>query len=948
MVDASYIRESFLRYFEKYNHIRFPSSSLIPYDDPTLLFTNAGMNQFKKIFLGEIKSDLKRAISAQKCIRVSGKHNDLEEVGKDGRHHTFFEMLGNWSFGDYYKKEAIIWAWDYLTKELNLSKDRLYVSVYKDDEESYNIWKDVIGIEPSRIYKLGDIEKGDEENFWSMGDTGPCGPCTEIYYDQGPKVGCGRPECTLTCSCDRYLELWNLVFMEFNRDESGKLTPLPFKSVDTGMGLERITSIVQGVTSSYETDLFKPIIEEIEKISKKSFEDKNFKVPFQIILDHIRAIAFAIADGVIPSNEGRGYVIRRILRRASRQSRKLEIKEEFLYKLVDPLIEKMGNFYPELKENRDKIIHIIRDEERRFNKTLDNGLQIYEKIKTDLKKEGKNIIDGDKVFLLHDTYGFPVDLTRQIASEDNFLIDETGFYKVMEIQKDKSRVIKENLDLSKVMGDGWTVFNKRNTNIMYYDKYFLKTKINAINFDFDVEESFDIFFEDSVFYPLSGGQVSDIGIVLIKKDEITEEESNFIINKVFEIDIFEIDDEKRKNIFYSLGEEFVYKFYSEKSLLKNYIILFINDVFKTNYGPMHRGYIINTDFIIDEIKDKLPNLRDFNCFLIIDKNRRYNIMRNHTVTHLLHQSLYNNLGSHIKQAGSYVGSDILRFDFTHFEKIPDDKLFQIEKEVNDKISKDLKVTIYENIDIEDAKKMGAKALFEDKYADKVRVVKIDDYSIELCGGTHVPHTSFIQNFKILKEESISSGIRRIEAITGPAIYKYYKNKENIVKELVNLFSQKDEYNLIKKAKNLIEENKYLKKELQKYNKERIKEIFNEIKNSYQEVTIKNTKINLYSGVFEQGDIKMIRDFIDGIRTSDKNSIIIIGNIVDQNGEVVVSSSKEISELFSCSDILKNLAYYFEVRGGGRKDFATGGTKDFERMRLFFNYTLKNLKFDKLF
>jgi len=456
-MDSNKVRKLFLDFFENKGHKVFDSSPVIPYDDPTLLFTNAGMNQFKKIFLGEVKTDLKRAASSQKCIRVSGKHNDLEEVGKDGRHHTFFEMLGNWSFGDYYKKEAIKWAWEFITEVVKLDKDRLYVSVYKDDTESFNIWKNVIGIDEKRIYKFGNIEKGDEENFWSMGETGPCGPCTEIFYDQGPEVKCKEPNPTVGSDCDRYLELWNLVFMEFNRDENGKLTPLPFKSVDTGMGLERIVAVLQGVYSNYETDLFEPIIKKLEKLSGKSFNDKNYKVPFQIIADHIRALTFAIADGALPSNEGRGYVLRRLLRRAARQSRKLEIKEEFLYKLVEPVVEKMGGYYKEIQKHKTKIEKIIKEEEERFNKTLDKGLSIYNEIKIELNKSNKKLIPGEKVFLLHDTYGFPLDLTKQMASEDGFNVDEKGFYKLMEEQKERSRVLKTNIDFTII----WKMIGKK-------------------------------------------------------------------------------------------------------------------------------------------------------------------------------------------------------------------------------------------------------------------------------------------------------------------------------------------------------------------------------------------------------------------------------------------------------------------------------------------------------
>ena len=711
MLSSNEIRKQFIDFFKKKKHKAVPSAPVIPIDDPTLLFTNAGMNQFKNIFLGQKKPEYLRVVNSQKCIRAGGKHNDLEEVGKDGYHHTFFEMLGNWSFGDYYKKEAIIWAWELLTEVWKMPKEKLYATVHQSDKETYELWKNETDINP------GHIEyHGDKDNFWEMGATGPCGPCSEIHMDRGEEF-CNLKDdpnhkCKVNGDCHRFFELWNLVFIQYNRVKDGKLTPLANKFVDTGAGFERIVQVLQNSDSNYHTDLFMPIINKISEISGIEYHPDETGISHRVIADHIRALCFALADGGMPSNEGRGYVLRRILRRAARHGRLLHLKKPFLYVLVVTVVELMSHHYSELKERQAHIKLVIKAEEERFNLTLDNGISKFELIVAEfnlgrtsllLKNDGGKTyretikISGKDAFMLYDTFGFPLDLTKIMAEEKGLKVDEAGFHKEMEKQKIRGREAK-NFDMktSKISQLGLSTSIK--TKFVGYQQHSVKTRI--VKHYVDEEKKVVIVLEETPFYAESGGQIADIGE---------------IFNGNFKVKINEVQKE--------------------------------NDVY------FHFGKLVSGE------------INSENVFAEIDKDNRKNIARNHTATHLLHKALRNILGKHVQQKGSSVSSDHLRFDFTHFQQVSQRELVLIERIVNGKIREciPLKIEIKE---IEEARKEGAIALFGEKYEENVRVVSIDDYSKELCGGTHLHFTGEIGFFKITSEASIAAGIRRIEAITG--------------------------------------------------------------------------------------------------------------------------------------------------------------------------------------
>ena len=705
MTTSKEIRDQFLTFFKERGHRIVPSSSVIPYDDPTLLFTNAGMNQFKDVFLGKGSRDYKRAANTQKCIRVSGKHNDLEEVGFDTYHHTFFEMLGNWSFGDYYKKEAIEWAWELLTKVWGLPKERLYATVYKDDDEAMELWKKVTDIKHSHILKFGE-----KENFWEMGETGPCGPCSEIHInlsqdpDNSSLVNAGTPEC---------IEIWNLVFIQYNRENDGTLTELPAKHIDTGMGFERITAVLQGKKSNYDTDIFQPIIKKIEQISGFSYEEEKNQAPMRVIADHIRTLSFAIADGALPSNEGRGYVLRRILRRAARFGRKLNLNDAFLYKLVEVLTEQMSYIFPEIKLQKDLIEKTLMAEEKSFASALDRGIELFEKIAANAANSDR-IIKGNEAFTLYDTYGFPIDLTLLMAKEKNLVVDLQKFNLLMEEQKKRAREASKNKFASSVEVINLNEFSTDgaiNTEFVGYDFFEVEAKIIAVQKKL---EYIYIALDKTPFYVEAGGQIDDLGTIEYEGEE------------------YEVID------------------------VSNAGGAIIHIVANPN----------NTDFELGKIvKAK------------IDKKRRLKIMRNHSATHLLHAALRKFLGGHVQQAGSYVGPDRLRFDFNHISKLTDEEINKIENWVNEKILEAIPLTHYREIEFEKAKKMGALMFFGDKYGDKVNVVQFGEVSAEFCGGSHVRNTSEIGALKIISESSIAAGVRRIEAVTGTGILDYAKSLE---------------------------------------------------------------------------------------------------------------------------------------------------------------------------
>lgn len=754
------IRQQFLDFFVNKGHKLVPSAPVVPQGDPTLLFTNAGMNQFKDVFLGIGTRDYKRAVDTQKCIRVSGKHNDLEEVGYDTYHHTFFEMLGNWSFGDYYKREAIQWAWELLTEVWKLPKERLWATVFRTDDEAYNLWKEVTDINPSHILRFDE-----KDNFWEMGETGPCGPCSEIHinlsddFENPAWVNAGKPEC---------IEIWNLVFIQYNRDENGILHELPAKHVDTGMGFERITAVLQGKKSNYDTDIFTPIINSIENLSGLKYnynlpaEDRTtegqINIAMRVIADHIRTLTFAIADGAVPSNDGRGYVLRRLLRRASRYGRKINLKEPFLYKLVDIVVKNFSNVFPEIKENQSKIEKIIKAEEESFNITLDRGIELFENLIGKLKEKNQKVIPGEEVFKLYDTYGFPVDLTNVMARENGFTIDENRFNQLMEEQKERARKsTKEKLTAANIIintTDDFEILSNTPTEFTGYDE--LKSEAEIIGIKNEDGKSF-IILNKSPFYVESGGQVNDTGRIIINDTHLP------VINLL---------------------------------KINNQIIHIVENEAGIKINPGEK--------VIAEV----------------DEKRRWDIMRNHSATHFLHKALREILGSHVQQSGSYVGPDRLRFDFSHFQKLTDSELDAIESLINEKLRENLPLIHHRDVPFEEAKKMGALMFFGDKYGDKVNVVQFGNFTMEFCGGTHVKNSSQIGLLKIVNESSIASGIRRIEAVTGAGVEKFIKEQETKIKHKDELYEK------------LLEEKKKLEKELSELKfKEKLNVIESITKNS---------------------------------------------------------------------------------------------------------------------
>jgi alanyl-tRNA synthetase len=837
------IRQQFFDFFKGKGHRIVQSSPVVPFDDPTLLFTNAGMNQFKDVFLGTGTREYKRAADTQKCIRVSGKHNDLEEVGHDTYHHTLFEMLGNWSFGDYYKKEAIGWAWELLTEVWKLPKERLWATVYKDDDEALALWKSETDINPNHILKFAE-----KDNFWEMGETGPCGPCSEIHVnisddlENAELVNAGSPEC---------IEIWNLVFIQYNRDETGKLHELPAKHVDTGMGFERVCAVLQNKKSNYETDVFTPIIDEVVKLSKVKYDKEEDRIPMRVIADHIRALTFAIADGAVPGNDGRGYVLRRILRRAARYGRKINLKDPFLYKLVDVLVETMGDVFPEVIEKKDYVKKVIKAEEESFNATLDRGIELFEEVVKKLNKQKIKVVLGEDVFKLYDTFGFPVDLTNVMAREIDFAIDEDGFNKLMNEQKSRGRESSKDkfASVSVTLNDlsGFNLVDSNPTKFTGYDE--LKTKAKITGIKIDVESTL-VTLDKSPFYVESGGQADDLGKLVVD-------------SKSYDVvDVVKIE---------------------------NQIIHVINS---NNSASLKIGLEVSAE---------------------VDETRRWDIMRNHSVTHFLHKALRTVLGTHVQQAGSYVGPDRLRFDFTHFAKLTVDEMIQIEKMVNEQVRRNLPLAHHRDTPFEEAKKMGALMFFGDKYGDKVNVVQFGDYTMEFCGGTHVHNSSEIGLFKILSETSIASGVRRIEAVTGSGVEKYIQSQQ----EHIKLFENKIE--------ELLDVKKKLEKEISELKvKEKLEQLDHILSLSSEE---KN--ITIYKGKVHADSMDELKSFGDEMRNRIQSGVgVLIAKIEDKVGIVTVVSDDLIKDKkLSAGKIVGELAKLVGGGGGGRPHLATAGGKD---------------------
>ena len=862
-MDTKKIRQIFFDFFKNKGHSIIESAPITVKDDPTLMFTNAGMNQFKDIFLGNTKSKNKRIANTQKCLRVSGKHNDLEEVGIDKYHHTMFEMLGNWSFGDYFKEDAIKWAWELLTKEYKLDESRLYVTIFGGDKsdklsrdlESLEIWKQIVP--QSKI-----IDGSKKDNFWEMGETGPCGPCSEIHIDlRDPKEIQAVPTSKLiNKDHPEVIEIWNLVFIEFNRKIDGSLENLPEKHVDTGMGLERLSMAIDSLTSTYDTNIFRSIIKSLEKISGKKYGvEKEINIAFRVICDHIRAIVLTISDGAIPSNNKAGYVIRRILRRAVRYGYStLQLKEPFLNELSQSVIVEYKDIFKNLSSQSDFIKEVILEEEKTFLSTLDKGLKKINEYGESSKK-----VSGELVFELYDTYGFPIDLTELIFREKGINIDKEKFNELLETQRNRSR------NVSKAISDEWKILKKgkRLTSFIGYEEdNSLSQIIMYRKVSEDENTNFHLVFDKTPFYPESGGQVGDKGVIYDGNEKIK-----------------------------------------------------VLDTFKENDLVIH-------------LAEKLPSSLDDKIKIEIDKNRREFISKNHSATHLLHSALRDTLGNHISQKGSLVNEKILRFDFSHFSKIDVDSLEKISDIVNDKIFENIKVKIENNVNIEDAKKKGATALFGEKYGDKVRVVSIDDkFSLELCGGTHVGSTSEIGQFKILSESSISSGVRRIEASTSVESERISKLDSKTISELKNLLKSKD---ILESVNSLITKNKALEKEIDLKNNERKKQIKSELNSSV--LKIKN--VNLLINDFKDEKMNFVKQIAFELEKELKN-MIFLGTLLDSNKPLILImiSKNLLDELdIDANDIINKLATHIEGSGGGQKFLATAGGKNKEGIKKVIN------------
>ena len=839
---ASEIRNQFFDFFKEKGHAYVRSAPLVSKDDPTLLFINAGMNQFKNIFLGKEKPKHLRVVNSQKCIRVSGKHNDLDEVGYDTFHHTFFEMLGNWSFGDYYKAEAIQWAWELLTDVWGLEKDRLWATVYDDDDEADKLWKKVTDIAPDRVLRFGK-----KDNFWEMGDSGPCGPCSEIHYYVG-KDPSKQSEKGINVS-DQYWELWNLVFIQNNRLSDGTLNELPKKHVDTGAGLERIAAVLQGKTSNYDTDLFQSIIGVQEKNLGVKYEDDL--VGHRAIADHIRMLSFSIADGVLPSNEGRGYVARRILRRAARFGHSMGKEDPFLSNLVETVVELMGDVYPELVEKQSHVEKVIKAEEIGFNETLDRGLEQFDKIVTDLS--GKTI-SGEAVFKLYDTFGFPVDLTEQMAREKRLSVDIKGFDKAMEEQRKKSRSVgKFKLDVSDK--DWTTVTEGDDSEFLGYSGLSSESTIRKYHCS---KGTVLIVLDKTPFYSEQGGQVGDTG-----------------------------------------------------NLSGNGFTIRVTDTVKEGASHIHVGEFEKGDSINGETVTAQ-----------VDDERREKIKKNHTATHLLHKALKNVLGDHVQQAGSFVHSDYLRFDLTHYQKITFEGLRQIEEMVNDEIQKNTPLDITVK-DYNKAKDEGAEAIFEEKYADKVRVITIGEFSKELCGGTHVGRTGDIGLFKITEESSLSSGVRRIMAVTGPGaincVLNGFESLETI-KALLNCSIEEVE----QKVETLMVQRKKLEKELKKQRSSTGEDDLTAVVESARSVGEKKVVVSRV----EAEDMDHFKSLGDQLRILLKSGVGVLGTVFDDKPSIACVVTDDLVKLgVKATDFVKQVGKELGGGGGGKPHFATAGGKD---------------------
>jgi alanyl-tRNA synthetase len=854
------IRSRFLRYFENNGHTVVDSSSLVPKDDPTLLFTNAGMVQFKMVFMGEDKREYLKAVTSQRCVRAGGKHNDLENVGYTARHHTFFEMLGNFSFGDYFKEDAIRFAWDFLTVELGIPASKLWVSIFEDDDEAYALWDKVKNLPKGRIVRMGE-----RDNFWAMGDTGPCGPCSEIHIDQGAAAGCGRPDCALGCDCDRFLELWNLVFMQFNRSADGTMTRLPKPSIDTGMGLERVAAVLQGKFNNYESDLFTPIIARLESLSKKSYgKHGHDDTAMRVIADHARATTFLVADGVLPSNEGAGYVLRRIMRRAVRYGKNLGLEKPFMEEVCNAVVGEMAEAYPHLNGAISLLAKVVVKEEERFRETLENGLILLDEEIARLAGENAPRIPGSFIFKLYDTFGFPFDIVRDIALERGFGFDESGFLAEMENQRRKSRSSRK--------GEGVKLFDEGVKNLAAagvktqftgYHQLVTVTKVEGLLDDegriagsLAAGQKGRLCTGQTPFYAEAGGQAGDTGEVLWPGGRA-----------------------------------------------------------KVNATTVAGGKIILHDI---EVTEGLL-LAKTEVTLVVDKDRRRAIAAHHSATHMLHAALRELLGDHVKQAGSMVGPDRLRFDFTHFSPLTYEQVERIELLMNEQIWRNTPVTT-RILNRDDALKEGAMALFGEKYEESVRVVSIADFSKELCGGTHVEASGEIGICKVLSESGIASGVRRIEALAGPAAFAHIQAQGSRERHIVSLLNAGNSGEIVTKVETLLAQLKAMDKQITDLSRKLASSDLEGILQNF--ISIAGVKV--ISSEVQLDSQKTLREIGDRIRDNLSSGVAVLGGSINGKAALLAIVTADLTRRIKAGDIINKVASLVGGKGGGRPDMAQAG------------------------
>ena len=850
MMKSADIRDAFLNYFGDKQHQIIPSSSLVPDNDPTLLFTNAGMVQFKDVFLGADKRGYNRAVSSQRCVRAGGKHNDLENVGYTARHHTFFEMLGNFSFGDYFKRDAIFYAWEFLTTVLELPKERLWVTVHISDDEAADIWINEIGVDPARLSRL------DEDNFWQMGDTGPCGPCTEIFWDHGDHIP-GGPPGSPDDELDRYIEIWNLVFMQFERDAAGNMTPLPKPSIDTGMGLERVAAVMQGVHNNYDIDLFQSLIKAAAKATGcKDLQDNSLKV----IADHIRSCAFLVVDGVEPSNEGRGYVLRRIIRRALRHGYNLGASGSFFYKLVKALGEVMGEAYPELVKDGQHISDVIRKEEEQFARTLDKGMGVLEAALSDLSGTE---LPGTLIFQLYDTYGFPTDLTNDIAREKGFTLDMKGYEACMEEQRTRARAASQfNLDHTE------SIRVQGSTEFCGYDGTQLASTIIGLYTEGEAVQSASkgtdvvVILDKTVFYAESGGQVGDTGVISKGSAKIA-----------------------------------------------------IADCRKVGNHHIHMGHIVSGEFAIgDEVDGQ------------VDQTLRQATALNHSATHLLHEALRQVLGDHVKQKGSLVDSERLRFDFSHGEAVSPEQIRKIEHIVNSEVLKNTEVTTAV-MGMEDAKAKGAMALFGEKYGDSVRVVSIGaEFSVELCGGTHVSRTGDIGLLKVSGETSVAAGVRRIESVTGMKALEFCDNQQDSITDIASIV-RGSRTTVGDKVQGIVDENRRLQKDIEKLKNKLANAAGSDLMADLRQIN----GVGVLATVVDGADAKSLRGVGDQVRSKIQSGVFFLAAIEGEKAALVAGVTSNLTGHIKAGDLLKFVTSQVGGKGGGRPDMAQGAANSVENL-----------------